>query len=97
MGEIISLDNISFDIELIQELEAELHPVPSKSVYLNQLILERLNKCNQRYLNEFDNIIDELYKSALDSDISRLARVMNRLSKMSANIYQTELRMYENL
>lgn len=94
------LNNISLDVQIINECLSELEdPIIDKQAYFNDRVKDRLNKCNKIYLDNVDTELSKLEHTLTDnySDIKTLSKALNSLSKLSSNLYRTELNLLDIL
>lgn len=94
------LNNISLDVQIINECLLELEdPIIDKQAYFNDRVKDRLNKCNKIYLDNVDTELSKLEHTLTDnySDIKTLSKALNSLSKLSSNLYRTELNLLDIL
>lgn len=95
---ILSEDNIRFDNNIILECIDEMKSLDNKEKFFNDMVRERLNKCNDCYVNEFEEKIDNLVERVLSSnDLKTIGRAMIKLSKMAGSLCSTEITLYRAL
>lgn len=90
--------NISFSEDIINEIREEMKPV-DKNRFMSLLIKKRLDKCNELYLSDFDNELNE-FMDMLDNgdyDVYQLMRVLNRASTLTNSLYKSQLSLYKVL
>ena len=72
----------SVNLELIDKCKSDIaeYSISDKHNYMLDMVVRRLDKCNQTYLDKFDSELDRLLKSADSED-------MTELLKYSVNLY----------
>lgn len=101
MNDRITEDNLSFDINIINECINEMHSteVKDKDKYFSDIVSERFTECNRVYMDEFDTVLNNLYDYIVSDEFNmkRIPSVMTRLDKLAKTLYKTQLSLYKIL
>lgn len=99
MQQIIKSNNISFDIDILKECISELSPIDDREEFFNCLVSNRLEICNKRCIEEFNNQLNMIERK-LDPDnvnLNKLSRAIKSMSKLSSSLYKTQITLYKVL
>lgn len=91
-------NNITFNKNIIKECISELKSINNKELYFNNLVQERLNKCNNVYINEFNDKLDQLVEKVNEAnDIRVISKSVIKLTNLLSSLCNTEITLYKAL
>jgi len=94
---IISISDLVLDENIIKDCIDEMVSVKNKQEFFMGMVAKRLDLYNNKYMEKFDNIVDNLYFSVKDGSINKIQSALNKLSKVSVSLYNAEIALYKSL
>lgn len=92
--------DLSFDIDTINECIRELSEdrITDRKDYFNLMVVERIDRCNREYMNDFDNELSKIME-AIDNNCSivYIAKLINKISRVTRGLYNSEITLYKVL
>lgn len=83
---------LRFDVSIINKIKDDLDSsqILDRKEYYMQEVVKRFNVCNENYIQEFDNFLNDLlynvkYKDISIYDINKLVKLSNKISSDTYN------------
>lgn len=95
----IDSNNISFDIDIIKDCISDMSgniDEDNRSKFFDSIVVDRLDKCNKQYLDEYDRDLDRLLSLIEDGDISmnNILRSIKKIGRHTRTLYNIEMSIY---